>query len=284
MAIGFIGLGNIGKPMAQHLLKLDEPVWVCDVAAAPVAELVAAGANGAATPRALAAQCRVICLCVRDDADVESLLYGDEGLLATLASDAVIAIHSTVTQAALLRWAQDARMRGVHLIDAPISGGESGARAATLCTMVGADAALLERLRPVFATSASTIIHAGPIGCGIALKLCNNLMTYAAFAAIDEGLRLAQAAGLDPRLLIEVGRANGVVTRQMEAFVGNRDKLAAAGADTLRKMFGPFAALGRKDLAAALDSALALGVELPATAALHERIESVFLGDAKDSA
>src|SRR3546814_12989133 len=94
------------------------------------------------------------------------------------------------------------------------------------------------------------IIHAGPTGCGIALKLCNNLMTYAAFAAIDEGVRLAKAGGLDPTLMIDVGRANGVVTPQMEAFFGNREQLAAAGVDTLRKAFAPFAALGRKDLAA----------------------------------
>ena len=120
----------------------------------------------------------------------------------------------------------------------------------------------------------------GAVGSGLAAKLCNNLMSYAAFAAIDEGVRLAKAGGLDPQLLIEVGRANGVVTPQMEAFLGNRDKLAAAGAETMRRAFGPFAALGRKDLAAALASARALGVELPATARLHDLIEAVFLGDA----
>src|SRR3546814_15200058 len=116
--------------MAKHLLKLGEPVWVCDVAATPVAELVTAGAHAAANPRTLATQCRVIGLCVRDDADVEALLYDDDGLLANLAPDAVIAVHSTVTQAALLRWARDAQTRGLHLIDGPITGGASGAASA----------------------------------------------------------------------------------------------------------------------------------------------------------
>lgn len=280
MAIGFIGLGNIGKPMARQLLKLGEPVRVHDVAAAPVAELVALGAQAADSPAALAADCRVVGLCVRDDRDVESLLHGADGLFAHLPQDAIIAVHSTVTQDALLRWAHEAGERGLHLVDAPITGGAGGAEAATLCTMVGGEAAILERLRPVLATSASKIIHAGPVGCGIALKLCNNIMTYAAFAAIDEGVRLARAGGLDPQLLIDVGRANGVVTPQMEAFLGNRDKLAAAGPETMRKAFGPFAALAGKDLAAALDSARALGVALPATAHLQDIIKAVFLGAA----
>ncbi|MGH8445281.1 MAG: NAD(P)-dependent oxidoreductase, partial [Solimonas sp.] len=218
MTIGFIGLGNIGKPMARHLLKLGEPLLVHDVAAAPVAELVALGARAAA-PRELAAQCRIVGLCVRDDHDVEALLYGADGMLEHLPADAIVAVHSTVTQAALLRWAGDAARRGVHVVDAPITGGASGAEGASLCAMVGAEPALLERLRPVLSAWASKIVHAGPAGCGIALKLCNNLMTYAAFAAIDEGTRLARAGGLDPKLLIEVGRANGVVTPQMEAFI-----------------------------------------------------------------
>lgn len=279
MGIGFIGLGNIGKPMARHLLKLGEPVYVHDLAPAPLAELVALGAQ-AATPRELAAQCRVVGLCVRDDRDVNALLHGDDGLLANLRADAIVAVHSTVTQAALLRWAGEAEARRVHVVDAPITGGAAGAEAATLCAMVGGSDRLLERLRPVLSAWAGKIVHAGPLGCGIALKLCNNLMSYAAFAALDEGTRLARAAGLDPRLLIEVGRANGVVTPQMEAFHGNREALAARGGDARRQAFGPFAALAAKDLDAALQSAAALGVELPATARLRTLIERVFVGDA----
>ncbi|WP_051362019.1 NAD(P)-dependent oxidoreductase [Solimonas soli] len=279
MAIGFIGLGNIGKPMAKHQLKLGEPLLVHDVAQAPLDELAALGATPA-SPRVLAAQCRIVGLCVRDDKDVEGLLYGPDGLLEQLPADAIVAVHSTVTQAALLRWAADAQARGLHIVDAPITGGASGAEAGTLCAMVGGDAALVERLRPVLSCWSSRIVEAGAPGCGIALKLCNNLMTYAAFAAIDEGVRLAQAGGLDAALLIEVGRANGVVTPQMEAFLSHRQKLAPQGVEFMRKAFGPFAALGRKDLDAALRSADALGVELPMTHALRERIARVFLGEA----
>lgn len=276
MSIGFIGLGNIGKPIARHLLKLGEPVCVYDVASSPVQELASAGAIAAASPKELASHCRHVGLCVRDDQDVDHLLYGADGLLENLRKDAVVAVHSTVTQASVLRWAADASARGLHLVDAPITGGAQGAEAATLCYMVGGDAAIVERCRAAFMTSATKLVHAGATGTGIALKLCNNLMTYAAFAAISEASALARAGGLDPQLLIEVGRANGVVTPQMEAFIGNRDKMAA-NPELLQKFFGPFGALGRKDLAAALASAQVLGVPLPATEHLHNLIEDVFL-------
>ncbi|MDR3416852.1 MAG: NAD(P)-dependent oxidoreductase [Nevskia sp.] len=276
MSVGFIGLGNIGKPMAKRLLRLGEPVWVYDVAQAPVDELVGLGARTAA-PALLAGECRVVGLCVRDDRDVDALLQGEDGLLRRMAADSVIAVHSTVTHEGALRWAREGAARGIHVIDAPISGGAAGAEAGTLAYMVGGEAAVLERCRAVFACSGSSIIHAGPVGAGIALKLCNNLMTYAAFAAMHEADALARAGGLDPRLLIQVGRANGVVTPQMEAFIGNRAALEAQGAQALQQGFAPFAALARKDLAAALASAAQLGLRLPETAHLAQNIESIFL-------
>ena len=276
MSLGFIGLGNIGKPMARHLLKLGEPVHVHDVAQAPLRELAALGAH-ASSPAAMAAQCRLIGLCVRDEADVESLLHGPDGLLQHMAAGGVIAVHSTVAQAAILRWSRLAAQRGIQLIDAPISGGAGGAEAATLSYMVGGPAETVGRCRPVFASSGNNIIHAGPTGAGIALKLCNNLMSYAAFAAIHEADALARAGGLDPALLLAVGRANGVVTPQMEAFIGNRARVAAAGAEALRKNFAPFGALGAKDLAAALASAAQLGLKLPATERVAQIIEAVFV-------
>jgi 3-hydroxyisobutyrate dehydrogenase len=277
VSIGFIGLGNIGKPMALQLLKLGEELWVYDLAEAPVAQLAAGGARAAARALDLAANCRVIGLCVRDESGVDNLLHGPGGLLAHMAADTVIAVHSTVTQAAVLGWAAEARKRGIWLIDAPITGGASGAEAATLTYMVGGQTDIVERCRPLFMTSAQKVIHAGSVGAGILLKLCNNLMTYAAFAAVHEAERLARAGGLDPALLMEVGHRNGVVTAQMEAFMSNRGKLGAAGSQALQQVFAPFAALARKDLAAALASARALHLKLPATERVAVIIEKVFL-------
>lgn len=279
MSIGFIGLGNIGRPMARQLLKLGEDLWVHDVSAAPVAELAALGAHPGAGPRELAERCRIIGLCVRDEADVGNLLHGADGLLVLMGKDTVIVVHSTVSPSAVLGWAAAARLRGIHLIDAPITGGAAGAEAATLTYMVGGEPDILERCRPLFMTSAQKILHAGPTGAGILLKLCNNLMTYAAFAAIDEADRLARAGGLDPALLAEVGRSNGVVTAQMEAFMANRSRLAAAGTPALRQVFAPFAALAAKDLAAALARARELERPLPVTERVAQVIEQVFLNE-----
>lgn len=281
MSIGFIGLGNIGAPMAQQLLKLDEEVCVYDVAAERVAELVARGARACGNVRELAERCRMIGLCVRDEADIEGLLGAAAGLFEHMRADTIIAIHSTVTQAAILGWARAAQAHGIHLIDAPVTGGAAGAQAGTLIYMVGGENAVIERCRPVFMTSAHKVIHAGPLGAGILLKLCNNLMSYAAFTAIDEAERLARAGQLDPALLIEVGRANGVVTPQMEAFLDNRGKLGAAGAQMLQQAFAPFANLAEKDLAAALASARALHLQLPATERVAAVIARVFLNQNK---
>jgi 3-hydroxyisobutyrate dehydrogenase-like beta-hydroxyacid dehydrogenase len=276
VSVGFIGLGNLGAPMARQLLKLGEEVVVLDVAEARMAELTALGAR-AGDVRELAESCRIISLCVRDEPEVAGLLYGPAGLLGHMGADTIIVIHSTVTQAAILAWGQAARQRAVHLLDAPVTGGAAGAQAGTLTYMVGGAQREVERCRPLFMTSAAKLIHAGPLGSGILLKLCNNLMSYAAFTAIDEADRLARAGGLDPALVVEVGRSNGVVTAQMEAFLANRARLTAAGPQVLQELFAPFAALAHKDLAAALVSARALGIELPGTQSVTERIENVFL-------
>ncbi|MBS0378182.1 MAG: NAD(P)-dependent oxidoreductase [Proteobacteria bacterium] len=277
MAIGFIGLGNIGAPMARRLLKPDRPLWVFDADATRTQALAAQGAHAARDLAELAGHSELVGVCVRDERDVESVLEGPGGLLSNLAPRAVIAIHSTVSQAAILRWARSATERGLMLIDAPITGGAGAAEAGTLTYMVGAQAEVLERCRPVFMGAAQKIIHAGPVGAGILLKLCNNLMSYAAFAALDEAHRLALAGGLDVGLLAEVGRTNGVVTPQMEAFLNNRSRLVAAGPAVLAQVFGPFALLARKDLDAALASARDLNVQLPCTEQLAAEIGGVFL-------
>ncbi|MBS0366936.1 MAG: NAD(P)-dependent oxidoreductase [Proteobacteria bacterium] len=275
MSLGFIGLGNIGRPMARQLLKLGEEVLVYDLAPEGVQELVAAGARAAPDPGEIARRCRVIGLCVRDAQQLEALLHGAR-LLELARPGAVLLVHSTVAQAPLLRWAGEAQARGVHLLDAPMTGGAAAASAGTLTYMVGGDAALVEACRPILETS-GTVLHAGPIGAGMLLKLCNNLMSYAALAALDEACTLAAAGTLDPALLIEVGRRNGVVTGQMAAFATNRSQLAHQGETAVARAMGPFAALARKDLQAALQSAAQLGLTLPLTACTAERIEAVFL-------
>lgn len=278
LKVGFIGLGNIGGPMAANLLDDSFSLTVFDVSEYAVQSLVARGASAATSAKELAQHSEIIGICVRDDRDVDAVLFGEHGVLAGAARHCVIAIHSTVTQDGLQRWHDAARARGVDLLDAPITGGAQGAQDKTLCYMVGGEQTLLERYRPVFETSGKTIIHAGGLGSGMALKLCNNLMTYAAFTAMHEAAKLAEACGLSLDVIHEVGQSNGVVTDQMYRFITNREQLIQnCSAEDFVRLFGPFGALGEKDLTAALESARQKGIELPATERIQGLIQKVFL-------
>ncbi|NND69801.1 MAG: NAD(P)-dependent oxidoreductase, partial [Halioglobus sp.] len=149
--VGFIGLGDIGRPMARRLLDGDFDVRVFDLVQAAVDELVEAGAIASASVAELAGQCQQIGICVRDDAQVQSLLYGDAGILDNATAGLLVTVHSTVTQANLLKWVGDAQAAGVRLIDAPITGGAARAADGTLCYMVGGTAEDVAEVTPVFA-------------------------------------------------------------------------------------------------------------------------------------
>ena len=279
--VGYIGLGNIGKPCAKRLLGEQFQAHVYDLAAEPVRELAAAGAMAAASVAELARNCAHIGICVRDEAEVESLLYGQEGLFVQAAPGTLVAIHSTVTRAAILKWAADADDSGIRLLDAGISGGAQGAAAGTLVYMVGGDEAAVSEATPVFKTSGKQIVHAGPVGTGMVLKLCNNLIQYMGFLAMSEATRLAEACGLTPDLLYDAGQPNGIVNDNMLRFVSGRNALSAnSTAEQMEDFFGPFARLGEKDLDCALDCAEQLGVALPATADLRRTIYDLFLNRA----
>jgi 3-hydroxyisobutyrate dehydrogenase len=282
MNVGYIGLGNIGKPSARRLISEPYRAHVLDLNQSTVDELVSEGAIGCASVAELTTQCLHIGVCVRDDAQVEALLYGPEGILAHAAKNTVVAIHSTVTQDSLLKWAESAAATGVHLIDAPITGGAARAEAGTLCYMVGGAADIVTRCLPVFETSAEKVMHCGELGTGIALKLCNNFIQYGEFVLMAEATRLATACDLSVDMLLELGLSNGVVNQQMHSFVANRNALALSVSDhDMEQFFGTYGKLATKDLQCALTTAAQKSVSLPTAEYLHERIEDVFL--AKDA-
>jgi 3-hydroxyisobutyrate dehydrogenase len=276
--VGYIGLGNIGKPSAEHLISEGLQAHVYDVYQPAVDELVEKGAVACQSVAELAGKCAHIGICVRDDQQVEELLYGEGGILVNAVEDTIVAIHSTVTQASLLKWVQEAAERGIHLLDAPITGGAHRAAEGTLCYMVGGDEQIVERCRPVFMTSAEKVVHAGSLGSGIALKLCNNFIQYTEFVAMAEATRLAEACGLSVDVLRDVGLSNGVVNEQMHMFVSGRNGLARSCSDEeMEQFFGAHGALGRKDLQCALDTAADYDVALPTAVYVRDRIENVFL-------
>lgn len=276
--VGYIGLGNIGAPCAERLITDGLNAHVYDVFEQAMAPLVAKGAQGAESVAHLASACEHIGICVRDDEQVEALLQGEGGILANAAPGTLVAIHSTVTQGNLLRWHEEGKEKGIDLVDAPITGGAHRAADGTLCYMVGGSEEQVARGTPVFETSGEKVVHAGPVGSGIALKLCNNFIQYTEFVAMAEAARLADACGLSVDVLREVGLSNGVVNEQMHMFVSGRNALAVASTEEdMAQFFGAMGKLGEKDLDCALRTASDHGVVMPTAAFVRERIEAVFL-------
>ena len=184
--VGFIGLGNQGKPIAAHLAPAGFETTVYDIADEPVRELVAGGARAAASPREVGERSDVIGICVPADEHVRAVVYGDDGLLAGIKPGAVIAIHSTVLPSTAIEIAEAARPLGVAVLDACVTGGAERAKQKQITYMVGGDADALEKVRPVLECNSVKIIHAGPLGNGAKLKLCMNLITYIQWAAAFE--------------------------------------------------------------------------------------------------
>lgn len=276
--VGYIGLGNIGRPSARRLIGRSFEVCVYDMYQPAVDELVAKGATGCDSVADLASRCSHIGICVRDDQQVEELLYGQGGIIKHAAAGTIVAVHSTVTQASLLKWYREAAEAGIHLIDAPVTGGAHKAADGALCYMVGGSAELVQAVTPVFETSAEKVVHAGEVGAGIALKLCNNFIQYTEFLAMAEATRLAHACGLSADVLRDVGLSNGVVNEQMHRFISGRNGMAAScTSEEMEQVFGPIGALGHKDLQCALDTAAEYSVELPTAVYVRDRIEDLFL-------
>lgn len=274
MTVGFIGLGDIGKPMATHWARGSEPLVVFDIAPQAIANLVAAGAKATASVAELARQSQIIGICVRDDKQVEQVLSGAAGILDNAQPNTVVLVHSTVKQESILEWHERGKAKSLHIIDASVTRALGPGK---FCYMLGGAPELVERCRPLLLTGGNAVVHAGPVGAAIALKLCNNMMTYAAYTAIHEAYKLARGFGLDPDLLHQVSQVNGVMTQGMAVFIRLREELEKRGDGVLQGAFGPHGALGKKDLAAALQSAKKLKVSLPGAERTEELIADVFV-------
>jgi 3-hydroxyisobutyrate dehydrogenase len=267
--VGFVGLGNIGRPMALRLAGAGVPLWVYDVADAPMAELAAAGATVAADVAEVAANVDVLCVMVRDDDQVREVL--DQALDAAR-EGLVVAVHSTVAPTTPAELAETAARRGVRVIDAPVSGGAMGAADGTLAILVGGDDEAFAVAEPTLALMGSKVVHAGPVGAGTRFKLARNLMHFVAFTAATEAQRLAEAAGLDLRELGEVVRHTDAVTGGPGAIMHRETSAPLAPDDFWYGVFDHVRALGEKDLGFALELADELGVDVPLARLALERL------------
>jgi len=268
--VGFIGLGNIGKPMAVNVATAGFDLMVYDVREEPLTELAALGATVAHSPREIGAHGEIIELVVVDDAQVEAVTLGEGGVLSGARPGSVIAIHSTVHPKTVRKIAELAQARGVGVIDAEVSGGERGAQAKTLCYMVGGDKALFERCRPVFATSGANIFHLGDLGAGAVAKLAHNLIVYVNMLAASEGMRLAEKAGLDLKALQDVVHVSAGQSRVADNWLQQRrlKEVYTSGPQGLMQLI-------HKDLRLALELGHDLGLPLPGAALTQQLIDRV---------
>ena len=268
--VGFIGLGNIGKPMALNVARAGFDLLVYDVREDPLKELAAAGAKVARSAQEVGAHGEIIELVVVDDAQVEAVTLGEGGVLNSATPGSIIAIHSTVHPKTVRAIAEFAKAKRVGVIDAQVSGGERGAYARTLCYMVGGDKALFERCRPVFATSGANIFHLGELGAGAIAKLAHNLIVYVNMLAASEGMKLAEKAGLDLKALQEVVHASAGQSRVADNWLQQRQlkDTYTTGAQGLMQLI-------HKDLRLALELGHDLGLPLPGAALTQQLIERV---------
>ena len=207
--VGFVGLGNIGGAMASRLVSWPGGLVVHDVRDEATEPFVAQGAAAAESLADLATRCDVISVVVLTDEQVRSVVAG---LLPPARPGTVIAIHSTIETGTAEELAASAAAQGVHVLDAPVSGGAIGAAEGTLAAMVGGSREAYELAKPVFSAWASLVVHLGEAGSGTRAKLARNLLTFAGFAAAAEAQRLAEAAGIDLRKLAAVVRHSDGVT------------------------------------------------------------------------
>lgn len=195
--VGYIGIGNIGEPIAANVLAAGFDLMIFDLRPEPIARMRSLGAKTAGSARELGAHAQLLEVSIAGDDRIEAALLGPDGALAGMAPDSVIALHSTMGPPAVRRIAEAARSANVHVLDAQVSGGKSGAQAQKLCYMIGGDAAVIDRCRPVFATSGSHLFHMGPLGAGASTKLAQQMMTCMHIVAVAEGAQIAAAAGVD---------------------------------------------------------------------------------------
>lgn len=263
--VGFVGLGAIGAPLVESLLRADVPVVVYDLDADAVGRMVEAGAAAATSIPDLAGRARLISVCVPADAHVRAVLDGPEGLLAHLAPGAVIAIHSTVAPETT-QWAADAaRAVDVAVVEAAVTGGAAAASEGRSTFLLGGDPAAIEQLEPLLAACGDVRIHAGELGQASRLKLCINLQSYVTFMGVNEAASLATSLGLPLDALRTAMNANGQLGELTRGYMSLHDMPAAAVSDPgMQQFLAGYAAIIEKDLGLITELAAAAGVPVPA--------------------
>ncbi len=264
MKVGFIGLGVMGRPMAQHLRKAGHELFVW---ARRPDSTNGLDAVVCATPAELGRQCEVVFTIITSSADVEGVALGQDGLIEGMAAGSVLVDCSTIAPDAARHIAARLNEKGIHMLDAPVSGGGQGAIDATLAIMVGGEAEVLEKVRPLLDCLGKRIVHIGPNGAGQVAKACNQMIMVAAIQAVAEAMRLAKAAGVDcakVKSALSGGSAGSRVLDVMGERMVQRDFSAGIEARLHHKDYGLVRAAARQS-----------GVPLPLTAVVDQQLNAL---------
>ncbi len=266
-ALGFIGIGAMGEPMALNLLKAGYALTVYARRADAAAALVKAGAQLAATPAALARASDIVVTMVTTAADCEAVTLGAQGLIEGAASGAVVVDMATISPLAARRIAEALAVRGIEHVDAPVSGGPMGARDATLSIMAGGATAVFDRVKPLFEVMGKTILHMGDHGAGQVTKACNQLSLTVTLQGVAEAMNLAAHCGVDPAKVREAMLGGFAASRVLELF----------GKRMVERNFenGVDARFYHKDLNIVLGLMHELGLPAPAAAVTLQQINAL---------
>jgi 2-hydroxy-3-oxopropionate reductase len=279
LIIGYIGLGLMGKSIARNILKAGFPLVVHNRSQAAVVELVSEGALSAASPSEVAAQVDVVFTNLPDTPDVELVVLGENGIIAGAHPGLIYVDNSTIRPAFARHIAAVLGERGVQCLDAPVSGGDIGARQGTLTIMVGGSADAVEVVRPVFAAIGKTVTHVGDPGAGQIAKAANQIMVAAQMVAMAELLIFAKKAGADPQKVVEAIKAGAAQcwtldVKPQRLFSNNRSP-------------GFKAYMQAKDMNIILETAHQYGIPLPSAAVdaqLFNAMLEMGMGDLDNSA
>ncbi|MBL8555602.1 MAG: 2-hydroxy-3-oxopropionate reductase [Phenylobacterium sp.] len=262
MKVGFVGVGIMGRPMAEHLQAGGHELLLAQHRSPLPAELLEGGATVCGSLRELAAGAEIVVLMLPDTPDVEAALFGANGVAAGLQAGACVIDMSSIDPIETRKFAERIRALGCDYVDAPVSGGEVGAKAASLTIMCGADAAVFERVQPLFALMGKNITRVGDVGAGQVAKVANQIIVALNIEAVAEALVFASKAGVDPARVREALMGGFAASRVLEVH----------GQRMIDRTFAPGfrIALHQKDLGLALSSARALGMSLPNTASAQQ--------------
>src|SRR3954452_2377258 len=261
MKVGFIGLGIMGRPMAGHLIKGGHEVFLHSRRGAP-AELVEAGGTACRSGREVAKRADIVITMVPDTPDVEQVLFGSDGVAECLSPGKTVVDMSSISPVATKDFARRINELGCDYLDAPVSGGDVGAKAASLSIMVGGPQAAFDRVKPLFELMGKNITRVGENGDGQTTKVANQIVVALTIAAVSEGLLFASKADADP-VKVRQALMGGLATSRILEVLGER---------MIKRTFDPGfrIELHQKDLNLALTSARQIGVSLPTTAIAQE--------------